>query len=469
MLCGHSVPFLATWPSSGMTLAGTAFELPTWARRTDGSGFSSSPIPETELLWTPVTTPERPQQGGDPEKWPASLNQQVTEDLPSSPTYRGDPDLLPTHMRNDPSYRSPESAERRSRTGFTDLVSALSAEPDLVPTPRAGMPAALSSREDYHHNLEEWANDPVARGTRPEPLDETLLFPTPAVNDMGEGKTLEEWDAWNAGETMRHQMHGQPLSIVAQDLDRSGSPRESLRRGGGASAAASEPTSSTGSTAATAGTTCAESASAGDTCSSASPARTTTAGTAGDPSCSAPRGAATAGPAPSRGSTAAPTSTVPPATPGVSTPLLPTPDAYQGSRGGSQDPAKRRAGGHSVSLADVTEQGELLLPTPTGESHSAEALLPTPLDSDSHGYGNVGKVTPYLLDLNGQEPPPQTGGWPPREQREPLLSTPKASNNENVCSESYSNLSTDLKNEVDPQLRLLGEGTGPRSDGGSES
>ncbi|WP_424462947.1 DNA cytosine methyltransferase [Pseudoclavibacter helvolus] len=36
--------------------------------------------------------------------------------------------------------------------------------------------------------------------------------------------------------------------------------------------------------------------------------------------------------------------------------LLPTPDAYAGSRGGSQDPDKRRAGGHTVSLQDVTEQ-----------------------------------------------------------------------------------------------------------------
>jgi len=42
--------------------------------------------------------------------------------------------------------------------------------------------------------------------------------------------------------------------------------------------------------------------------------------------------------------------------------LLPTPDAYAGSRGGSQDPAKRREGGHSVSLQDVVEH---LLPTPT--------------------------------------------------------------------------------------------------------
>lgn len=41
--------------------------------------------------------------------------------------------------------------------------------------------------------------------------------------------------------------------------------------------------------------------------------------------------------------------------------LLPTPDAYAADRGGSQHPQKRRAGGHSVSLSDVTEH---LLPTP---------------------------------------------------------------------------------------------------------
>lgn len=45
--------------------------------------------------------------------------------------------------------------------------------------------------------------------------------------------------------------------------------------------------------------------------------------------------------------------------------LLSTPDAYQGSRGDSQDPEKRRQGGHAVSLADVVEKGLPLLPTPT--------------------------------------------------------------------------------------------------------
>lgn len=42
--------------------------------------------------------------------------------------------------------------------------------------------------------------------------------------------------------------------------------------------------------------------------------------------------------------------------------LLPTPDAYAGTRGGTQAPEKRRTGGHTVSVADVAEHE--LLPTP---------------------------------------------------------------------------------------------------------
>lgn len=43
--------------------------------------------------------------------------------------------------------------------------------------------------------------------------------------------------------------------------------------------------------------------------------------------------------------------------------LLPTPTSNLGGNGGSQEPTKRRAGGHSVSLQDVAEHR--LLPTPT--------------------------------------------------------------------------------------------------------
>lgn len=43
-LCGHSDVFSETWPSSGMTRGGTAYELPTWEQRTAGSGSLSSPL-----------------------------------------------------------------------------------------------------------------------------------------------------------------------------------------------------------------------------------------------------------------------------------------------------------------------------------------------------------------------------------------------------------------------------------------
>ncbi|GAA1148092.1 hypothetical protein GCM10009651_36020 [Microbacterium natoriense] len=43
--------------------------------------------------------------------------------------------------------------------------------------------------------------------------------------------------------------------------------------------------------------------------------------------------------------------------------LLPTPGAYDGERGGSQHPDKRRAGNHSVTIQDVTEH-LTLMPTP---------------------------------------------------------------------------------------------------------
>lgn len=52
---GHSDVYSETWPTSGMTRNGVAFELPTWEHRTAGSGSSSSPQDET-LLLTPVAS-----------------------------------------------------------------------------------------------------------------------------------------------------------------------------------------------------------------------------------------------------------------------------------------------------------------------------------------------------------------------------------------------------------------------------
>ncbi len=45
LLSEHSEPFSATWPSSGMTRNGVAYELPMPALPTDGSASSSLPTP----------------------------------------------------------------------------------------------------------------------------------------------------------------------------------------------------------------------------------------------------------------------------------------------------------------------------------------------------------------------------------------------------------------------------------------
>lgn len=95
------------------------------------------------------------------------------------------------------------------------------------------------------------------------------------------------------------------------------------------------------------------------------------------------------------------------------TKLLPTPDAYSGSRGGSQDPEKRRDGGHTVSIADVAEHSLLGTPrasqgivndlrnpiaigNPRGRLEDQIALMPTPSVSNSHGNEVNGRGEPLL-------------------------------------------------------------------------
>jgi len=59
-----------------------------------------------------------------------------------------------------------------------------------------------------------------AGGHGPTLADEVEhLLPTPAVNDMGEGKTPEQWDAWTSRMRAKHgngNGHGASLAIEAQ-------------------------------------------------------------------------------------------------------------------------------------------------------------------------------------------------------------------------------------------------------------
>ena len=50
LFCEHLDVFSETFPSSGMTRGGTAYALPTWEQRTDGSASSSSPLLPTPTV-----------------------------------------------------------------------------------------------------------------------------------------------------------------------------------------------------------------------------------------------------------------------------------------------------------------------------------------------------------------------------------------------------------------------------------
>lgn len=75
---------------------------------------------------------------------------------------------------------------------------------------------------DAQRLLLDWAGD--ARGRRCEPTDGGqssvgTLLPTPAVNDMGAGKNVAQWDAWTAEMRERHgngNGHGRSLSVEAR-------------------------------------------------------------------------------------------------------------------------------------------------------------------------------------------------------------------------------------------------------------
>ena len=105
-----------------------------------------------------------------------------------------------------------ETAQRRidlrgsARCNLSDQVVA------LMPTPVADNSRGLPSASTDYASL---ANVAAA------------LLPTPAVNDMGAGKTPEQWDEWTAKMRAKHgngNAHGASLSIEAARIGASTPP-----------------------------------------------------------------------------------------------------------------------------------------------------------------------------------------------------------------------------------------------------
>jgi hypothetical protein len=109
------------------------------------------------------------------------------------------------------------------------LTSAL--DYSSLPTPSAN---DTTGAEDQAQRQKRGAGGPMLR-------DLPTLLPTPAVNDMGRGKTPEDWDAWTAKMQAAHgngNGHGKSLEIEAQRLLPTPAARDSKgphmadRRGG---------------------------------------------------------------------------------------------------------------------------------------------------------------------------------------------------------------------------------------------
>jgi len=158
MLCGHLVPFLETFPTSGMTRSGRLFPLPQPERRTVGSASSYLPTPTAQINapapWKPDTAwwlqsrATRNLEGvviGNTPLLPTPDSQHGRKDSRTSPLLPGAVEslLLPTPAAND-SHNSPENHLRKKpgRTVVTSLQiiaeNGLIETGGLLPTPSAG-------------------------------------------------------------------------------------------------------------------------------------------------------------------------------------------------------------------------------------------------------------------------------------------------------------------------------------------
>lgn len=183
LICGHWEPFLQTWPASGMTRGGQAYELPTSALPTAGSESSSS-----RLLATPTVAIAK---GGRPQDSKGKRDLRL-DLLPER-------NLLPTPRATDGTKGGPNM---RGSSGDLMLPSAVHR---LLPTPRTSDTNGAGVHGDGGPDLRT----------------AVTLLPTPVVNDMGEGKDIEDWGAWTEKMRTTHgngNGHGRSLSIETRKL-----------------------------------------------------------------------------------------------------------------------------------------------------------------------------------------------------------------------------------------------------------
>lgn len=135
---GHSDAYSETWPTSGMTANGVAYELPTWEHHTADIGSSSSQHDET-LLQTPLASEgTKPSNVMGVERRLSTgqvfLTNQIVSLCGLDPTE--ETQLLPTPNAGDVGRGNQHPDKRRAGGHQVSLGSV--AEFMLLPTPKAG-------------------------------------------------------------------------------------------------------------------------------------------------------------------------------------------------------------------------------------------------------------------------------------------------------------------------------------------
>ena len=166
LLCAHSVPYSAPWPTSGSMRAGVCFAPPTSEPHTAESGFSSSPghLDGSPLLKSPTSNlganwgsqhPAKRKQGGhgpnlaDEVEW-----------------------LLPTPKAGDGTEGSPNQRHGNGDLTLPSAAARLRPTLDAPPTRTAGRGKGATSRSRLTQSL-PLLGDPEPRQDGPRPGDRT--------------------------------------------------------------------------------------------------------------------------------------------------------------------------------------------------------------------------------------------------------------------------------------------------------
>lgn len=140
LFCGHLDVYSETWPTSGMTVSGVAYEQPTWEPHTADSESLSSPHDET-LFLTPVAS-----EGTKPSNvmgvarrlttGQVFLTNQIVSLCGLDPTEQASSKLLPTPCAGDGDGRGMQHPDKRKAAGHQVQLGSV-AEYQLLPTPVA--------------------------------------------------------------------------------------------------------------------------------------------------------------------------------------------------------------------------------------------------------------------------------------------------------------------------------------------